>query len=147
MFNPAPALATDAPAAKPAKTDRNHMSVGGMEIFLGLVSAKSLRGYPKDSVERTMHGGVPRGDGYYHANVSLFASANNAPITGAKVDMQVEQLGLTSESKKLEPMSTGSSSYGGYFKMTGQTPYRFTVRVLTPGSSRATEAVFERKLD
>ena len=147
MFNPTAAAATDAPAAKPAKTDRNHMSVAGMEIFFGLVSAKSMRSYPKDSAERTMHGGVPAGSGYYHANVSLFASANNTPITDAKVDLKVERLGLGSESKRLEPMSIGSSSYGGYFKMTGPTPYRFTVRVRTPGSSQATEAVFERRLD
>ena len=147
MFNPIAASTTVAPAAKPAQRDPNHMSIDGMEIFFGLASAKSLRAFPKDSVERKMHGGVPKGDGSYHVNVSLFASANNAPISGAQVDMQVEQLGLSSESKKLEPMPTGSSSYGGYFKVAGHAPYRFTVRVRTPGSSRATEAVFERRID
>lgn len=148
MFNPDPAPATAAPAAKAtAKTDGNHASAEGVEIFLGLVPAKSLRGYPKGSAERTMHGGVPRGDGYYHVNVSLFSSENNTPITGAKVEMQVEQLGMTSQSKKLEPMAGGSSSYGAYFKMTPQTPHRFTVRVRTPGSSRAPEVVFERRPD
>jgi len=145
MFNPAPAPVAQAPEAKPGKADRNHVSVGGMEIFFGLVSAKSLRAFPKDSVERTMHGGVPAGDGYQHANVSLFASANNTPITDAKVDLQIEQPGLGSESKKLEPMSVGSSSYGGYFKMSGHATYRFTVRVHRPGSSRPTEAVFEQR--
>jgi len=80
-------------------------------------------------------------------NISLFSSENNTPITGAKVEMQVEQLGLTRVSKKLEPMTSGSSSYGAYFKMTPQTPHRFTVRVRTPGSSRAPEVVFERRPD
>jgi cytochrome c5 len=143
MFNPAPAPLADAPAA--AKADRNHVSVAGMEVFFGLASAKSLRAFPKESLERTMHGGVPAGDNYQHVNVSLFASANNTPITDAKVDLQIEQPGLGSESKKLEPMSAGSSSYGGYFKMSAHAPYRFTVRVQRPGSSQPIETVFERR--
>jgi cytochrome c5 len=151
MFDPgaAPASASREArsAAKPGKTDRNHISVGGMEIFLGLVPAESLRAYPKDSVERTMHGGVPRGAGYYHVNVSLFDSANNAPVTDARVDMQVEQVGLTRESKTLEPIPIGASSYGHYFRMLKKTPYLITVRVRTPGASGTIEARFERRLD
>jgi cytochrome c5 len=145
MFNPAPAPVADAPAAKPVKAQSNHVSVAGMEVFFGLASAKTLRAFPKDSLERTMHGGVPAGDSYQHVNVSLFASANNAPISDAKVELQIEQPGLGSESKTLEPMSAGSSSYGGYFKMSAHTPYRFTVRVQRPGSSQPTQAVFERR--
>src|SRR5437667_3461766 len=90
--------------AMPAKAGPNHVSAGGMEIFLGVVPAEALRSYAKDSAEATMHGGVPGGRGRYHLNISLFDSASNAAIEHALVDAQVEQPGIATESKRLEPM-------------------------------------------
>ncbi len=156
MFNPgAPPAgdsrgasgATTAASAKAAKADPNHKSVGGMEIFLGFAPAESLLAFPEQSIERTMHGGIPKGSGYYHVNVSLFDRASNAPISGAQVEIQVEQAGMTSESKALEPMAVGAASYGNYLKMKGKTPYLITVRVRTPESSRTIEARFDHRLD
>ncbi|MGC2519146.1 MAG: c-type cytochrome [Burkholderiales bacterium] len=156
MFNPVAAPAGDTrgarsaanvAAARPAKADPNHMIVNGMEIYLGFVPAESLLAYPAESIERTMHGGVPREAGYYHVNVSLSDHASNAPIAGAQVDVQVEQAGMTSESKTLEPMAIGAASYGNYFRMMEKTPYLITVRVRTPGSSRTIEARFQHRFD
>jgi cytochrome c5 len=156
MFNPVASPAgdsrgargaTSAAAAKAVKSDPNHKTVGGMEIFLGFAPAESLLAFPEQSIERTMHGGVPKGPGYYHVNVSLFERASNAPINGAQVEIQVEQAGITSESKALEPMAVGAASYGNYMRMKAKTPYLITVRVRTPESSRTIEARFDHRLD
>ena len=156
MFNPGVSLKDDSPgarsttdvaAAAAAKTDAKHVTVGGIEIYLGLVPAETLRAYPKESVEGSMHGGVPRGAGYYHANVSLFDSTSKAPITDARVEIQIEQPGLTRESKTLAPMTiNNAASYGNYLRMRGKGDYLITVRVRKLGSAAAIEAKFQHRL-
>lgn len=156
MFNPGLSLKDDSPgarsttdvaAAAAAKTDAKHVTVGGIEIYLGLVPAETLRAYPEESVERSMHGGVPRGAGYYHANVSLFDSASKAPIPDARVEIQIEQPGLTRESKTLAPMTiNNAASYGNYLRMRGKGDYLITVRVRKLGLAAAIEAKFQHRL-
>ena len=152
MFNPvsAPATPRDARAAKagsPSTAGANHATVDGMDIYMGFAPAESLRAYPADSVERTMHGGIPTGPGYYHANISLLDHVRNAPITGAQVEIKVEELGLSSETKAMEPMAIGAASYGNYLRVKKNTPYSITVRVRAPGSSRTSEARFQHRFD
>ena len=153
MFNPAGAAAagsqkaaTKSAAATPAKPDGKRVTVGGMEVYLGLISAEALRGYPPASAEGSMHGGVPTGTGQYHVNVSLFDAKTGAAITNAQVEVEVDEVGMTSESKKLEPMKTGdTASYGNYFKLRGKSSYVIIVRVRKPDSSRPVEARFDHK--
>ncbi|MBI3045268.1 MAG: cytochrome c5 family protein [Betaproteobacteria bacterium] len=154
MINPVGAAAKGAPAGgatQPparAKADANFRSVGGMDIYLGLMSAETLRGYPKGSPEASMHGGVPRGSGYHHLNISIFDSATNAPVAGARVDAKVEQVGVSSESNVLEPIAIrGAGGYGNYFRMSGRTPYRITVRIRKPGAAQSVEAQFEHRVN
>jgi cytochrome c5 len=150
MFNPAaaPSGAGKAPERAPrAAADPNHRTVGGIDFYLGIVSAESLRSFPKDSVERTMHGGVPRGRGFYHVNVSLVDAKNQAPINDAQVEVRFEQPGLTSKSLALEPIGVGAASYGNYVNLREKTSYLVTVRVQTPGSSRPVEAKFEHRFE
>jgi hypothetical protein len=117
-----------------------------MEVYLGLVSAEALRAYPPEAAERSMHGGVPKGSGQYHVNVSLFDAKTGAAITDAQVEVQVDEAGMTSESKKLEPMMMGNAaSYGNYFKLRGKTSYLIIVRVRKPDSSQPVAARFEHK--
>jgi hypothetical protein len=117
-----------------------------MEVYLGLIPAEALRGYPPEAAERSMHGGVPKGTGQYHVNVSLFDAKTGAAIADAQVEVQVDEIGMTSESKKLEPMKTGNAaSYGNYFKLRGKASYVVVVRVRTADSSRPVEARFEHK--
>jgi hypothetical protein len=119
-----------------------------MEVYLGLTSADALRAYPKEGVERSMHGGVPGGHDQYHLNVSLFDARSGAAITGARVEMEVAEAGMTSESKKLEPMVINNvPAYGNYFKMGPRTSYLITVRIVKPGSSRPVEAKFEQGIN
>jgi len=148
MFNPAavPAGRTTEPAPR-AAADPNHRTVGGIDFYLGIVSAESLRSFPKDSVERTMHGGIPSGRGFYHVNVSLVGAKSQAPINDAQVEVRFEQPGLTSKSVVLEPIGVGAASYGNYVNLREKISYLITVRVLTAGSSRPVEAKFEHRFD
>lgn len=146
MFDPEAATATRR-ACCPVKkrtgpVEANHATVGGMHIYLGFVSAEKLRDYPKGSAERSMHGGIPSGDDWYHVNVTLLEQASHAPITDARVEAQVSKAGPAMSSKELEPMAIGQGSYGNYFRLRPRTSYRVSVRVRTPGSPGPVEAEF-----
>lgn len=153
LFNPAaskePAATGPKEAAPVVRPRSNYVkSADGMEIHLGLVSADSLRKFPKGSPEASMHGGVPRGTGHYHLNVSLIDSASKAPVAGARVDARVEQVGLSSATKPMEPIRFDNvPSYGNYFKLRDKTSYRITVTIRKPGSAQASAAQFEHRVN
>lgn len=149
MFNPTvkPAGGVAKGTGTPARADPNHKTVGGVEFFLGFMPAEALRSFPRDSVERTMHGGIPSGPGYYHINVSLLDAKNQAPINDANVEIRIEQPGLSGVSKTLEQMAVGAASYGNYVKLQNKTSYLISVRVQTPGSTRTVEAKFDHRVE
>lgn len=131
-------LALPAPAATP-----NTVVTDGIEIHFGLMAAEKLRAYPRNFPEARMHGGVPKADGYYHVNVSLFDVAKQGPIANARVEVQVDEPGLGTQTKALEPMVINdTTSYGNYFRIGARKPYWFTVRVQKPGYVGVTEAKF-----
>lgn len=152
MYNPAgasakPTLATAWPVSG-AGTLPNRMSGGGIDIYLGLIPAQNLLGLPKGSPEQTMHGGVPKGAGYYHVNVSLFNQVTRTPINNAQVQMQLKQPGLTRAAIKLEPMLIGVGSYGNYIKPKPNTSYRIILRIARPGvTTQVVEAKFEHRFE
>lgn len=147
MFNPAGTAIEHAQAAPIAVHDPNRKVADGMEIYLGIVSAKTLRErYAKDDPERMIHGGIPRGRGYYHLNISLFDSKSRLAIANAEVEASVTEPVSGGETKKLELVSLkGAKSYGNYFRMSGKNPYRIVVRVQKPGASRVIQTEFEFK--
>ena len=148
MFNPAAvAAARDAAESRPAPAGPNFKTVGGLEMNLGIASAESLLAYPKDSVERSMHGGVPSGTGYYHVNLSLADAKTHAPVNGASIELDLEQPGITRSHATLEPMAVGPASYGNYVRMKPRTAYLITVHVHAPGWPRGVEAKFEHRTD
>ncbi len=152
MYNPAgmpapakPMLTTSRPVPG-AATYPNRRSVGGIEIYFGLIPAHNLLALPKGSAERTMHGGVPKGAGYYHVNVSLFDEKTRAPIGDAQIQMQLEQPGLSSTTTELEPMLIGAGSYGNYIKPEPRAFYRITLHIArSQGTTRLVEAKFEHR--
>ena len=148
MFNPTAAVASEPKGKLPPTSapSANRATVGGMDIYLGLVPAERIRGYPKESPERSVAGGVPRGADYYYINVSLADNKTQAPIANARVEVDVQEVGLTSESKNLEPMSAGPGSYGNYVHMKKNAAYVVTVQVRTADNAGATKARFEYKL-
>ncbi len=152
MFNPsAPASGSSATggaaATRAAAAGPNHVTAGTMDIYLGVVPAERLLSFPKESSERTMHGGIPSGPDYYHVNISLSDRTTHAPIADAKVDVQVEQVGLSGESRSLELMTSGTASYGNYVRMKRSTSYVITAQVRTPGSSAPIKARFDYWVD
>ncbi len=147
MFNPGQVLAKGPSTALPKMPDPNHKVVSGTEIFLGIVSAETIRAqYPKGSPESSMHGGVPSGKGYYHLNISLFDSKTRAAITDAQVEASAREPVYGGETKKLELMTLNNmKSYGNYFRMSSKNPYTITVRIQRPGVSQPIEAKFDYK--
>ena len=96
LFDPTGATKPAAKAASapaPAAAGLHRASAGGMDIYLGRLSAEQMRAFPAGSPEAKMHGGIPGGSGYWHVNVSVFDSASQAQVTGATVDFEYEQLG------------------------------------------------------
>jgi cytochrome c5 len=147
MFNPrrgAPEQPPKPAPSLPKGPDLYHASVGGLEVYLGVMSAERIRSeFPKDSPESKMHGGIPRGRGYYHVTVSLYDRATKAPVTDARVEATVaEPTGV--QTKPLERITLGSvTSYGNYFRMPTRNPYRITVRINRPGDARPLETSFD----
>ena len=88
-----------------------------------------------------MHGGVPKGSGYYHVNASLFDQKSHTPISDAQVQAQFDWPGSFSTSLKLEPMLLGGS-YGNYVKPQPGTSF-ITVRITRAGEKQAAVAQFE----
>lgn len=148
MFNPEGATDKGAAAPKaPRVPASNRRIVGDTEIFLGVVSAETLRAqHPKGDKESTMHGGIPRGKNYYHINVSLFDSKTRAAITDAQVQASVKEPVSGGETKKLERVAFDNvESYGNYFRLPSGNPYTITVRVQRPGTPGPIEAQFQYK--
>lgn len=143
MFNPTAATAKPVTASAAASSP-NHQTVAGMDVYMGVISAESLREmHPTPDQESRMHGGIPRGTGYYHVNISLYDAASKATIKNATVEVRVNDPVLGQQVKTLEPMAVNDAvSYGNYFRMPGKYPYSITVSIHKPGASRPVETKF-----
>jgi cytochrome c5 len=151
MFSPTAAAgatrgATDVGSLS-APVGSNHVTAGTMDVYLGIVSAERLQGFPKESPERTMHGGVPSGPDYYHVNISLLDRTIHKPIGDATVDILVEQPGMTSDSKSLELMAGATASYGQYVRLKRNTSYNITAEVRLPSSAAPIRARFNYRTE
>jgi len=147
MFNPGAGSAKGAAPALPPPSGPNYRLAEGIEVFLGIVSAASLREqYPKGSRESSMHGGIPTGKGYYHENVSLFDAKTRAAITDARVEASAREPVSGGDTKALELVTLNNvPSYGNYFRMPSTNPYTITVKITRPGKPRPVEVKFEHK--
>jgi len=147
MFNPVIATTKGVSPAPPAALDGNHKTVEGTEIYIGVVSAETIRAqYSKGTPESAMHGGIPGGRNYYHVNVSLFDGKTKAVIADAQVEASAREPVSGGDTKKLELVTlNGAKSYGNYFRMSGSNPYTIAVQIRRPGMSRPIEAKFEFK--
>jgi len=140
-----PAKTQGGPPAPAAESGWDHKVVEGVEIYLGVISAETLRAlHPKPHPESTMHGGVPRGKGYYHLNVSLYDSTSKAAIRDAEVTATVSDPVSGGKTEKLQPMAFPNAvSYDNYFRMVGPGPHTVTVRIKRPGSPLPITARFD----
>ncbi len=145
MFNPGAVAPKEAPVAARAATPRYKIA-GGMEVDLGIVPAETLRLLPEGSVEKTLHGGVPDGAGYYHFNVSLRDAKTKAPVGDAQVVMRVEPVGMSGVTKSLEPYTINDApSYGSYFRIRWNTTYRITAIIRRPGMKGPVAVKFQHR--
>ena len=126
------------PGVQARELSATHHVVNGMDVYLGVMPAAAVQTLPaRDQVEKTMHRGSA-GAGAYHVNLSLFDAATHAAIRDAQVRVSVEQVGLGSETRQLEPMTiNGFVSYGNYFRMNSPQPYVIDVEILRPGLPEA----------
>jgi cytochrome c5 len=147
MVNQVVAPAPGPSAALAAKPGSNSKVIEGTEIYLGIVSAESLRAeHPKQDAESLMHGGIPSGKGYYHVNISLLDSNTKTEITDAQVAVGIADPVMGGETKKLNLMAINNAiSYGNYFRMPGKDPCTIIVQIRRPGMSRTIEAKFDFK--
>jgi len=140
------AQATALSGAGIANTGPNHAVAGNVEVFLGVVSAKTLLSFPPDSIERTMHGGVPAGNDYFHVNVTLRDFASQEPINDAQVQVTYErkdQGGADRNTESLTSIPLGAGSYGKYIRLKDGVPYSITIRIRAPNSPAPVEAHFD----
>lgn len=147
MFNPTASSAKPKAKAEPAAaSDRSHKSVGGMEIYLGVLPAESLRTrHGGTDAEKKMYGGVPSGDGYFLVNVTLRDSATKAEIKDAQIEARVANL-MSGETRKLETATFNNAvSYGGYFRMPGKDPYTVTLQIRKAGAASPLEVKYDVK--
>jgi len=154
MFNPkfagqGAAVRTPSALAGAGAADSgpNHAVAGNVEVFLGIVPAQFLLSYPVDSVERTMHGGVPAGADYFHVNVSLRDLSTQLPINDAQVQIVCERKDPGSggrETRALEQIAVGPASYGNYVRLKAGAPYVITVQIRVPNAAAPVEAKFDQ---
>ncbi|MGA8049569.1 MAG: c-type cytochrome [Burkholderiales bacterium] len=144
MFEQGVAPTKGSSAAPGAESGRDHKVVEGTEIYLGVVSAESLRAQQrKPGAESAMHGGIPSGKGYYHVNITLLDSKTKAVITDAEVKARVADPAMGGETKKLDLMAINNTlSYGNYFRVVGANPYTITVQITRPGTPQSFSAEF-----
>lgn len=140
------ALALSLSAAAPARADivNEQKVVEGLAFYLGIVPAEIVRGHPSGHEERGMHGGPPSHAGQYHVMVAIFDAASGKRVTDASVKARVESVGLGGQERALEAMPVaGAMTYGNYFGMVGNGPFRIILQVVRPGMTAPIEVRFE----
>ena len=138
MFNYGVVAVQTPPLPTAAAANPYRKVVDGTDIYLGIVGAEAMSAGQRQ-------GDVPHGKGYYHVNISLFDAEPRAAITDAQVKVTVADP-IGADTKTLEAISANNTvSYGGYFRMSGQNPYRITTQIQRPGSATVTRAEFEYK--
>ena len=132
------ALAT---ASIAAVADDRSKVVDGVTIDIGVIPAALLRGHPKEHPEGEMHGGVLRAQGQYHVMVALFDAKTGERINDAQVQAVVAGVG-----RPLEPMAIANTiTYGNYFYMTGEGPWRIDVVIRRANGVRTIGARFDHR--
>lgn len=129
-----------------ADTASDMKAAGNVRIYMGLLPSEMVRGHPNDHPEGAMHGGAPRTGGEYHVMIAVFDAKTGSRIENADISARVSEIGLAGEEKKLEPMQiAGTVTYGNYFPMAGNGPFRIRVTVHIPGQTQEITAEFEHR--
>lgn len=80
-----------------------------------------------------MHGGAPTSRHRDHVVVALSDSGGGKRIENAGITARVTEIGLASQSRKLEPMTiAGSPTYGSYFAFLERDTYDVDLEIRIP---------------
>ncbi len=127
-----------------AQTTSDFAEVDGVTIYLAVLPAEMLRGFPSGSEESRMHGGVPRGKHIHHVQVALFDTQTGDRIDGAQVTATVAEIGLGGVTKTLQPFTIGDAlTYGQYFEFEKRLHFDVNIRATLPGGKRVVETTFD----
>lgn len=130
-------------AVSPATAERQKR-VDGVEVVFGIVpAARAVPAHQQNPGGRA-HGGTPPDRASYHIDIALFDAASRARITDARVWATVRELNTAGKRKQLDAETFGNAlSYGNYFTLHGEGPFRIAVEARLPGRKQAVETEFE----
>ena len=138
-------VATFHPLATAADVTDRFQLVDGIAIYLGVMPAQIIQGYPREHLESRMHGGVLIKDHRDHVVVALFDDATGKRIENAQVMGSVMELGLGEQKKKLEAMKIADTiTYGNYFDIPNKSIYHIKLSIRRPGK-QAVEVRFTHR--
>lgn len=139
MFNEGLVMTQSPPVPRPQRFDPMHRSVGGAEVYLGVMRADVAAVSPGLSK-------APAGKGQFHVNISVIDSVTQTPVTNAQVKVKVGDA-LGGESRELDIVTINNMvSYGGWFKMAGTGPYTITAQIQRPGVTGVIETQFDYRV-
>lgn len=143
LVTASPAIAQEETVGPPAAAERVKV-VDGVEVRYGVVpAARAVRAHQQNPGGERAHGGTPSLDAY-HVDVTLFDAASRARIPTAKVWATVRELNTAGKRKRLEAESFGGAvSYGNYFAIKGEGPFRIVVEAEIPGRKEPIQAEFD----
>jgi hypothetical protein len=123
---------------------RNSQVVDGVTIYIGVVPSRVVRGHPGTRETSPMHAGVPTTGRSDHVVVALFEDVTGKRIEDAQVTGSITEIGMGSDRKKFERMTTDASiTYGGnFFNMPAGHDYHLKLWISQPGNKKAVEATF-----
>ncbi|HMA08229.1 MAG TPA: c-type cytochrome [Ramlibacter sp.] len=118
-----------------AAADPHHKLVSGIDVYFGMMRAEAMRAaQAQDGKSGGTKVDIPPGTGYYHLNVALADNKSKAPVTDAKVTMQVSD-GMTVQSKTLNLVAANNAvSYGNFFRFSSGSAYNITTEIQRPGA-------------
>lgn len=129
---------------EPAAQAERHKVVDGIDVVFGIVpAARAVPAHQQNPGSERAHGGTPGRDAY-HVDITLFDAASRTRIADAKVWATVRELNTAGKRKALDAEAFANAvSYGNYFSMHGDGPFRILVEARLPGRRTAVEAEFE----
>jgi hypothetical protein len=120
------------PSASTA-ADPLYRTAQGIAVYIGLMPAAIVKGYPGARAEAAMHGGPPSGRHEYHLVVAVFDAATGQRISDAAVKARISEPGSGSSELALEPMNVVNTiTYGGYVALPSAARYVIRIDVKQP---------------
>lgn len=123
----------------------NEQTVAGVTIDLGVLPAALAQGHPMASNEPgVLSSAASQNPAAHHLVVALFDAKSGARITDARIRAGVGDRSYNHEPDQwLSAMTiNGMMTYGAFFAMEGEGPWRIHLEISRPGLAKPIEASF-----